>query len=152
MTIAAPRVYLDANVFIAAFEHSGARSDHAWWIINAVESGEIVGATSEITLAEVLVKPIELGDAPLAEGYERMISPTPGFEVLPVQRDILIGAAQLRARRSSLRLPDAIHLATARALSCSFVVSNDLRWPIIDDIKTLSLSPFTLDDIFGDRA
>ena len=41
MTGVQPRVYLDANVFVAAFEHMGAHSDHAWWIIHAIESGEI---------------------------------------------------------------------------------------------------------------
>src|SRR2546422_1741263 len=45
-------------------------SDHAWWIIHAIEEGEIVGATSEITLAEVLVKPMELGDLELAAGNQ----------------------------------------------------------------------------------
>jgi len=152
MTGSPPRVYLDANVFIAAFENPGAHSDHAWWIIDAIENGEIVGATSEITLAEVLVKPVELGDSELADGYEKMIVSASGFEVLPVRRDILIDAARLRANRTSLRLPDAIHIATARALSCTIMVSDDRRLPAIDDIKMLSLNPFTLDDIFGSRA
>jgi predicted nucleic acid-binding protein len=151
MTTETPRVYLDANVFIAAFENPGSRSDHAWWIIEAIENGEIVGATSELTLAEVLVKPIELGDVQLVDGYERMIAPGPGFEVLPVQRAVLLDAARLRARRASLRLPDAIHVASARAMSCRFIVSNDSRLTAIDDLKTLPLSPFTLDDILKEE-
>jgi hypothetical protein len=62
-----PRVYLDANVFVAAFEHVGARSDHAWWIMRAIERGEIAAGTSEITLAEVLVKPFEVGATDLVD-------------------------------------------------------------------------------------
>jgi predicted nucleic acid-binding protein len=145
------RVYLDSNVFIAAMENPGAHSDHAWWIIDAVEQSRIVGVTSEITLAEILVKPIELGDRDLAAAYEQMIMPSANFEVLQVQREILIGAAHMRARRSSTRLPDAIHVSTALASRCSHFVSDDQRLHSIDKIRTLGVNPFTLDDILADR-
>jgi predicted nucleic acid-binding protein len=151
MTDAQPRVYLDANVFVAAFEHIGAHSDHAWWIIRAIESGEIAAGTSEITLAEVLVKPFEVGATDLADGYERMMVSGSNFEVLPVRRDILVGAAALRARRTSVRLPDAVHIATAQALSCGFFISDDRRLPMPDGIRMLAVNPFTLDDIFESK-
>jgi hypothetical protein len=77
---AVPRVYLDANVFIAAFEHAGASSDHAWWLIRAIEDGEIFAATSELTLAEILVKPLERGQADLADGYGKMLVSGSHFE------------------------------------------------------------------------
>jgi predicted nucleic acid-binding protein len=143
------RVYLDSNVFIAAMESPGAHSDHAWWIINAIEESQIVGVTSEITLAEILVKPIELGDRDLAAAYEQMIMPGVNFEVLQVRREILIGAAQMRARRSSMRLPDAIHISTALASRCSHFVSDDQRLHSIESLKTLGVNPFTLDDILA---
>jgi predicted nucleic acid-binding protein len=145
------RVYLDSNVFIAAMENPGAHSDHAWWIINAVEESQIVGVTSEITLAEVLVKPIELGDRDLAVAYEQMIASSASFEVLQVRRDILVGAARIRASRSSIRLPDAIHIATALASSCSHFVSDDRRLNSMDNLKALGVNPFTLDDILADQ-
>ena len=132
-------------------ENPGAHSDHAWWIIDAVEQSRIVGVTSEITLAEILVKPIELGDRDLAAAYEQMIMPSANFEVLQVQREILIGAAHMRARRSSIRLPDAIHVSTALASRCSHFVSDDQRLHSIDKIRTLGVNPFTLDDILADR-
>jgi predicted nucleic acid-binding protein len=152
VTSATPRVYLDSNVFIAAFERAGAHSDHAWWIMRAIEQGEIIGATSELTLAELLVKPLELGDAAMASGYEKMIEPGPGFEVSPVRRDILVTAAGIRAGRASVRLPDAIHVATAQALQCSFFVTDDRRLKVPDDITRLDVGPFTLDDIFKEQA
>ena len=151
MTDAQPRVYLDANVFVAAFEHVGAHSDHAWWIFRAIEAGEIAAGTSEITLAEVLVKPLELGTTDLGDGYERMMVSGSNFEVLPVRRDILVDAATLRARRTSIRLPDAVHIATAQALSCGFFISDDRRLPMPDGIRILAVTPFTLDDIFGSK-
>lgn len=145
-----PRVYFDSNVFIAAMENPSAHSDHAWWIILAIDEGQIAGVTSEITLAEVLVKPIELADDTLATTYERMISPSPRFEVLQVGREILLRAAQLRARRNSIRLPDAIHLATALTASCTVMVSDDRRLHSTDGIKAFAVTPFTLDDILAE--
>jgi predicted nucleic acid-binding protein len=151
MTDPRPRVYLDTNVFMAAFEHVGAHSDHAWWIIRAVEGGEIEAGTSEITLAEVLVKPFEVGATDLAKGYQSIMVSGTNFEVLPVRRDILVKAATLRARRASIRLPDAVHIATAQALSCGFFISDDRRLPMPDGIRMLAVNPFTLDDLFGSR-
>ena len=151
MTPGTPRVYLDANVFIAAFENVGAHSDHAWWILRAIEDGEIAGMTSEITLAEILVKPLETGATDLAAGYEKIISPTERFEVLPVSREILVSAAGVRARRNSVKLPDAIHIATAHAFSCAFFVSGDSRVSLPDSMTHLPVNPFTLDDIFKEN-
>lgn len=145
----APRIYLDANVFIAAFETAGAHSDHAWWILHAIEQGDIVGATSEMTLAEIMVKPIESGAEDMAAGYERMIETGPHFEVLPVRRDVLLSAARIRAKRSSVKLPDAIHLASAVALGCTAFVTDDRRFKAPEGIKLMEVNPFTVDDIMA---
>lgn len=152
VSAASPRVYLDANVFIMAFEQAGARSDHAWWILDAVEGGEIMGVTSEITLAEILVKPLERSATDLASAYDRMIVSGPNFEVLPVRRDILAAAAGIRAGRQSVRLPDAIHVASAVAMDCRFFVTDDRRIKMPDGVKLLGVDPFTLDDVFKGTA
>lgn len=150
MNASPPRVYLDTNVFVAAFEHVGAHSDHAWWILEAIERQKIAGATSELTLAEVLVNPLEEGNGELAASYEKIIMASPGFEVSSISRDILVGAANLRAGRKAIRLPDAIHIATAQSLSCQFFVSDDRRLPLPEGLKLMAVNPFTLDGIFKD--
>lgn len=142
-----PRVYLDANVFIMAMEHVGARSDHAWWVLSSIEDGEIIGVTSELTLAEILVKPIERQSDATVEAYQEMITAAPGFEVRPVDRAVLVDAARLRAGRRSIKLPDAVHVATARTCGCAFFVSADERIAVPDEIRLLPISPFTVDDI-----
>jgi predicted nucleic acid-binding protein len=142
-----PRVYLDTNVFIAAYETTGAHSDHAWWLLDALERGDIIGATSELTLSELLVRPIEEGADDLAEAYDGMIRPAAHFDVLPVGRDILIAAARLRARRSATRLPDAVHLASAERLGCRIFISRDKRLRAPEGMRVIGLDPFTLDDL-----
>ncbi len=80
-------------------------------LLHAIEQGEIIGMTSEMTLAEILVKPIE---------KERRISSTVTtkssrldrmFEVLPVRRDVLCPLPAFGQSATSVKLPDAIHLA-----------------------------------------
>jgi predicted nucleic acid-binding protein len=145
-----PKLYLDSNVLITAFENAGARSDHAWWLLQAVDAGDVSAATSELSLAEVLVKPLEEGDNELVATYKSTITTSVGFEVATVDRAVLIEAARIRAARRSIRLPDAIHLATATKLDCQFFISGDLRLDMPQGITHLELSPFTLDDVLKD--
>lgn len=115
--------------------------------LRAIEAEEIIGVTSEITLAEILVKPLEAEATTVIEAYTDMITPTAGFEVLEVGRALLISAAALRAARRSIRLPDAIHLATALAARCSHFVTADERLHVPDGLTRLAITPFTIDDI-----
>ncbi|MEW6776248.1 MAG: PIN domain-containing protein [Bdellovibrionota bacterium] len=82
--------------------------------------------TSELTLAEALIKPLRMGNYALAEDYKQAIQPRDAFRVVPIGREVLEEAARVRAH-AGLKMPDAIHAATARLAGCSHFVSNDLR-------------------------
>jgi predicted nucleic acid-binding protein len=142
-----PRVYLDTNVFIAAYENRHAPGEHAWRILSAIDDGEFIGVTSELTLAEFLVRPLEEQDYDRAQRYQEIISPSEGFDVPTVDRNVLVEAAALRVARKSLRLPDAIHLATARLNECSYIVSDDRRLPFAPGLGIVRLGPNALDAI-----
>ena len=142
-----PLVYVDTNLFISALEGPGAVSDHAWWILEAIEAGEIRGATSELTLAEVLVHPLRRADTALVESYTAMISPSAVFTVVPVDRTILVAAARLRADHAALRLPDAIHLAAALGSGAGHLVTRDARLAAISPIPVVDGGPHSLEAI-----
>src|SRR5579875_1646200 len=144
-SVSAARIYLDINVFIAAFETRGARSDHAWWILEAIESGQVHAVSSELTLAEVLIGPLQDGDHELARRYRDIFTSEGEFEVIPVSREVLIEAAMLRSTVRSLKMPDAIHIATARLSNCRFVVSDDRRLPFAPGLDVVQLGPRALD-------
>jgi predicted nucleic acid-binding protein len=118
------RLYLDANVFVYIVEGFEMYKEALGALLRDMDEGRVVAITSELTLAEVLVKPIQTGRADLVRAYETMISPGRGREIMPVSRDILREAARLRAS-TSLRLPDAIHVATAKLSNCHSVITND---------------------------
>jgi predicted nucleic acid-binding protein len=56
-------VYLDANVFIYFLEGFAPASDFLGRLFAEIDAGRIRGVTSELTLAELLVKPIRDANA-----------------------------------------------------------------------------------------
>ena len=122
------RIYLDANIFIHMVE--GGDDNEVPQLLRQVADlawrpGNPLFATSELTLAEVMVKPYRLGDEMLVQFYDRAIIGNGWLDVGPVDRQILEAAAILRARWRSLRLPDAIHVATAVSFRCSRMLTGD---------------------------
>ncbi len=80
--------------------------------------------TSALTLGEVLVKPMEIGDEDLMRCYEQAIGA--GATVLPFDLRAAPRFAEIRRDRS-IRAPDAIQLACASAASTDLFVTNDGR-------------------------
>jgi predicted nucleic acid-binding protein len=103
------RVALDANVVIAfldAGDDQHARAVAA--LRERLAAGDDVLVSASV-YAEVMVRPLQRGtDARVDEFFEAI-----GATVVPVDRSVARRAAQLRARHRSLRLPDALALATA---------------------------------------
>jgi predicted nucleic acid-binding protein len=121
-----PKVYLDANFFIYALEAVQPWARAAGEILAALDRGDLTAVTSELSLAECLVKPLERGHTDVVEAYLAMLKDRRSLSVLPVTREILVEAATLRAR-SRIKLPDAIHAATALQEGCSSFLTNDDR-------------------------
>ncbi len=120
------RIYLDTNIFIAAFERRDAVSDRLAEMFSSgrKRTGRLF-ATSELTLSELLVVPMRDGNSALAHYYSNVLSDNEWLHACPITKPILVSAAGLRADRKGLRLPDAIHLATALATDCSHFLTED---------------------------
>ncbi|MEW6210803.1 MAG: type II toxin-antitoxin system VapC family toxin [Acidobacteriota bacterium] len=118
------RVYLDINIIIYAIEGFADYADKIKALLEALDAAEIIAVTSELTLAEVLVKPLKDGNLTIGQVYKDFLSPTPVFDVAPVSREVLESAAECRAS-VGLKLPDAIHWATFQSRSCDSFLTND---------------------------
>jgi predicted nucleic acid-binding protein len=120
------RIYLDANVLIYGFETNTRAAELISTLFSAAERrSPCVFVTSELTLAELLVRPFRDKDAKLEDFYKQLIADSPWLEVPKVTRDVLSGAAAVRAMNKARKLPDAIHVATAIATNCSHLLSAD---------------------------
>ena len=135
-------VYLDTNIFIYFAEGHERHREVLTELFSMIDDRALHAHTSELTLAEVLVRRVREERADIAALYEQLISSRPSLQLWPITRAILRQSAALRARTGN-RLPDAIHVATAEAAEVDFVLTADagLRLPesvrlvLLDDLK-----------------
>jgi predicted nucleic acid-binding protein len=118
------RVYLDTNIIIYAVEGFSDAAVQIQALLTAMDNAEIVAVTSALTLAEVLVKPFKDQNQAVAQAYKTFLTPTPVLQLIPITNNILEEAARVRAT-TRLKLPDAIHTATARINGCNSFLTND---------------------------
>jgi predicted nucleic acid-binding protein len=116
-------VYLDTNPLIYLTEGNPAFKASIEKLFAQFDKAQAQFVTSELAFTEVLVHPLRSHDTELVAIYERLFDTL--VQPLPVSREVLIYAAQLRADTPSLRTPDAIHLATATLAKADAFVSGD---------------------------
>lgn len=128
------RVLIDTSIWIYHLEADARFGPAASNIIRAMENGEFKGVSSELTLMELLVQPLKQGREEIADAYELFFSNFPNLELAPLRRDVLIRAAQLRARYG-VKTPDALILASGILNGATLALTNDLRWRRVTDIE-----------------
>jgi predicted nucleic acid-binding protein len=122
------RIYLDANIFVEAFEGSGGNKVKIIDLLAGNDgSRPIYLFTSELTLAEVLVHPILNNNSDLVQSYDNVLNNSAILRACPIDQAVLRHAAYLRSQYISLKLPDAIHLSTAMSMRCTHFLSADKR-------------------------
>lgn len=125
-------ILLDSNVIVGFLD-----ADDALHEATVAKLKEIVGAhrlvASVVSYAEVMTG-VSLGHHPRkqVEGFfDTLVK-----ELLPVDRPVAARAATLRGRRSSLRMPDALILATADLhQDIDTVVCADGDWSKVKGLK-----------------
>jgi predicted nucleic acid-binding protein len=133
-------VYLDTNVWIYALEGYAAYAPVLKGLLERIDRADLLAVTSELALAKALVKPLSENKAHLQRLYEEALQSADGLTVVPITREILVEAASLRAHHPVLKLPDAIHAATALALNCSHFLTNDRRFADVPGLTVVSLA------------
>lgn len=120
-------VVLDASVVIAFRDPADAHHARAVAALTSHRHDDLVLPVS--AYSETLVVPARAGPAALAT-FERLFDESP-IRVAAIMREIGRAAAQLRARHPSLRLPDALVIATGEVLGADVVLTADASWPRI---------------------
>jgi predicted nucleic acid-binding protein len=125
-TLDVPLFYLDANIIIYAIEHPFPRSEAQHALLTALDQGSILACTSELSFVECLVAPIASNKLELISLYMEFLTNRPHFQVLPIDRWVLMTAAELRATARST-LADSIHVATALKAGATNIITNDKK-------------------------
>ena len=110
-------------------------------MLAAVEAGQVELVTSELTVLEVLVRPLRLGDTSLVDRYEGFFR-QPNVRLISVSLDILRAAARLRATVTKLRTPDAIHAASALHVPVGLFVTNDFVFRSVPGLTVAVLDDY----------
>lgn len=100
-------------------------------VLERVESGQAEGLTTTITLAELLTRPAQQGDADARDAYETYLLHFPNLTIVPLDLTVARETATVRAD-TGLRTPDAIQIAAARVHHADAIVTNDRRWASTD--------------------
>lgn len=133
------RVYLDANIFIYAIEDHESYRPHIAQLYQHLYERDCQIVTSELTYAECLVKPLKEQHEGSIRTYEEVLLQSDVVHLIPVSLSVLRHASIIRAN-SSMKLPDAIHVATAKEAHCAYIVSNDRKLTLSEGIENIYLS------------
>lgn len=118
------RIFWDTNLFIYLFEGHGPLSRRVVALRESMLTRGDQLLTSTLTMGEILVKPIERGDAELSKKYEEALTAT--SLMIPFDLKAAKIYASLRGDRS-LRATDAIQLACAAGAGVDLFITNDTR-------------------------
>ena len=120
-------IHLDAGVVIGLLDATDAHHESAIrTLADVVRSGDRL-AMAASAFAECLVGPARRGQRAV-ETVDELFLRLP-IEVVHVDGDVARLAAALRARHTSLRLPDALVIAAAANSSADRLITTDRRWP-----------------------
>lgn len=137
-------VALDANVVIYLLENVEPGASRAAAIVDAIESGAVRGSMSTVAQTEILVGPARSADPSVFELAAHELRDL-RIAKNPLTARIAEDAAWVRGQ-TGLRLPDAVHIATARDSGATALVTNDRR------IRSRpGLEVYYLDDMAADE-
>lgn len=124
-------IVLDASVVIAHFDPRDAHHEAAVDFLLDLPADDLRLPVS--AYAEALVEPARAGQVDAARSaLERL-----RVRIEPITEAIAEHAAALRARRRTLRTPDALVLAAGDVLNADSVVTADRRWRRFDRVHVL---------------
>ncbi len=118
------RIALDTVAFIYFLERHPIFYRPAQDLFEQIEKGKIEAVASTLVLTELLVPAFRANDLSSAQDVFRLLTHFPHLKLIEVSASIAYSASQIRAE-SSLRTPDALHLATALLEQVDWFVTND---------------------------
>lgn len=137
------RLGLDTAIFIYFVEWHSRYVALARGVFALINSGQMEGHSTVLTLTETLTYPKRIGNRELEESYRHLLLNTRNLKLWETTATIADTAADLRARYN-LRTPDAIQIATALAAGCEAFVTNDRTLRRVTELRIVVLEELTL--------
>ena len=132
------KVYFDTNIFVYVLNNTPVYAEPCLNLLQACADRRLMGLTGDVTLAELLVKPLQVNDAAAVAAVRDLLIDDGAIGLVSHDRAAFEGAAQLRARHG-LKMVDALQLATARQAGAVCLISNDRQFPALPGMECLNL-------------
>ena len=132
------RAVLDTMLLIYVLEdhpHLGTVSE---WLLQQAAEGHYAGLITPISMAEVLVKPLQAGRPDLADRYRTALRNLPGVDLCDLTWQAGAMAGALRAKYS-LPLPDMLQVAIAIEHD-AVLITNDKALRAVDATDVVLLA------------
>lgn len=117
-------LYLDSNIIIYLVEQEPRYYPILSALLTKANAGEVQLICSELAILECLVVPLRDQNLDLIQDYQDILLYS-DIRLFPVNAEVLYEAARLRALYPRLRIPDAIHWATATLQQARYILTND---------------------------
>lgn len=137
------RIYIDTPPLIYLVERNPVYFARMLGIADFIEWAQLQAITSVVTLTEILVQPLRLGNTDRAQEYHDILFERHNYTMDSITAEIAISAAAIRARYG-LRTPDAIHAATAIKSDCDAILTNDRHFRRVEFLNVLLLDELEL--------
>jgi predicted nucleic acid-binding protein len=132
---------LDTALFIYYIEDVAPYADLLDPVFRLLEDHALRAVTSTVTLAEILTKPFADKNFSLADEIKFTLKSFSSLSVASLDEGLAEAAALIRARYT-IRLPDAVQVATAVQREATLFLTNDKRVKKVDALEVLVLSDF----------
>lgn len=132
------RVYFDVNPIIYFIEQNIQFAELVTPVFELIVDGSIVAFTSELTLTEILIKPIRDNLNQVIQAHKELLLDPELFTLISPNQDTFLLAAELGGK-SSMRTPDAIHMACAIESKCKYFITNDKGIKSIGDVVVVQI-------------
>lgn len=121
------KVCLDANCVIYLVEKNPLWAPKLVARLSAARALGDTLSVSDLARSECLIGPLRDEDVATLADYQRFFS-SPDIEVLPLTSAVCERAAEIRvASGLKIKLPDALHLASALHHGCGLFLTNDVQ-------------------------
>lgn len=135
-------VVIDTNIFIYLFEDDPRFGMTAEFIIEHVEAGSFLAVATPITIAEVIIKPLEKNRPDLADRCRSALRRVKNLDCVGITFEIGEIAGALKAKYG-MPLPDMIQAAVAMQAQKPALITNDRRIAQIEEVDVFLLKAFT---------
>lgn len=138
-------VYLDANGLIYSVERVEPYRTLLQPMWEQAQDGNLTIVSSPVLVIEALTKPLQDGNTEIEMQYRELFEAN-AVRMLDASYSVFEDAARLRAK-TGLKIPDALHAATALQIECTLFITNDEDFRRVENLPVV-----VLDDLLKEES